>query len=311
MIRMKKYDRMVEMAFLETVEKVVDIDDRANIVDSFRRYFPIGIIPDGIDELDAFGRLILADYETLMKLYKGISQLAMQTEVFTASKCFTELYQIYHDSYDKIIKEKIGNEKLNVFLVRNSRTYTCPYCNRNYITVRGEKAAGAQLDHFINRKDYPIFALSLYNLVPSCNVCNLIKGKNNLGISPFNPSLDDDYIKFEKSGSLLANNLAVIIKASNVDMEKNVDILRLQEAYDIHKDDLKELMELQEMYPESQVYEICELINIERKAVGKPELTATDISDMVFGKQIPYEEYGKKPLAKFRHDILKELHVYS
>jgi hypothetical protein len=32
---------------------------------------------------------------------------------------------------------------------------------------------------------------------------------------------------------------------------------------------------------------------------------------MVFGKQVPYEEYGKKPLAKFRHDILKDLGVYT
>lgn len=55
----------------------------------------------------------------------------------------------------------------------------------------------------------------------------------------------------------------------------------------------------------------CDLINGERRLVGKANLTSTDIRDMVFGKQVPYEEYGKKPLAKFRHDILKDLGVYT
>mgnify|MGYP003295535916 CR=1 FL=1 len=69
----------------------------------------------------------------------------------------------------------------------------------------------------------------------------------------------------------------------------------------------KQIDFLKEMYPETQISEICDLINGERRLVGKANLTSTDIRDMVFGKQVPYEEYGKKPLAKFRHDILKDL----
>ena len=64
------------------------------------------------------------------------------------------------------------------------------------------------------------------------------------------------------------------------------------------------------MYPDSQIYEICELINVERKAAGKSELIPADICQMVFGKRLPYEEYGRKPLAKFRHDILKENYIF-
>lgn len=310
MIKMRKYDNKVEKAYLEIVENVVDIDDRAKIVESFKKYFPTGVISDKIDELDAFGELILADYEIITKLHKGISKVVMQAEVFTTPKCFTELYQMYHDSYEKVIKKGIVNEKVNVYLVRNSNTYTCPYCNRNYITVRGEDAAGAQLDHFINRKDYPIFALSLYNLVPCCSVCNLLKSKNSIGMSPFSSALDDSYITFKKTGTLLANDLGVKVEYKS-DMKQNVDVLRLQDAYDIHKDDLRELLELQEMYPESQIYEICELINRERVASARPELTEADIRDMVFGKKMSYEEYGRKPLTKFRHDILKAMHIYS
>ena len=139
MIRMNKYDRVVEKNFFKIVEDVVDIDDRVAIVRSFRQYFPTGIIPNGIDELEAFERLVLADYKTIEALYCGICQPNMKNEVFVSRKSFTDLYKSYHSCYEKIIQKKIGNEKLNVYLVRSNKTYTCPYCNRNYITVRGKK----------------------------------------------------------------------------------------------------------------------------------------------------------------------------
>ena len=311
MIRMNKYDTSVETAFLNIVEQVVKSDDREKIVDSFRKYFPNRIILKTLNKSDAFRKLILADYNTLMKLYKGISKTDMQKEIYGVPKGFSVLYKKYHDCYEKVIAKKIGDEKLNVYLVRNSKTYTCPYCNRNYITVRGKKAAGAQLDHFISRKKYPVFALCLYNLVPCCNVCNLIKGKKDIFVSPFNPALDDSYMKFKKAGPNAEGDWIVDLEAVKPDIEKNIDVLRLRNAYEIHKDDLKELIDLKQAYTESQIYEICGLINEERITHGKPELSETDIRDMVFGKPLSYEDYGRKPLAKFRHDILKELGVYG
>lgn len=56
----------------------------------------------------------------------------------------------------------------------------CPYCQRNYITSytleenkedKVEKTT-ADLDHFYSKKDYPFLALSLYNFIPSCSICN-------------------------------------------------------------------------------------------------------------------------------------------
>lgn len=312
MIKLNSYTKEVEQEFLRIVEKIVENSIQEQIIENFKKYVPKKELVENL----RFNQLILADYETLMQWYKNIDlpsmnqQILIQSKDSTKKKCFTALYQTYHDNYDKLIRQTIANEKLNVFLTRNSKTYTCPYCNRNYITCRGKKAAGAQLDHFLNRKTYPIFSLSLYNLVPCCNVCNLIKGKKPLSISPFSSELDDDSITFETFGSLLNNNLTVQIKPHE-NMTENVNRLRLQEAYDMHKDDLKELLELQEMYPASQLYEICQMINTERRATEKSELTPIDIRNMVFGKQIPYEEYGKKPLSKFKHDILKKWEIYD
>ncbi|WP_428739757.1 hypothetical protein [Sulfurimonas sp.] len=51
----------------------------------------------------------------------------------------------------------------------------CPYCNRNYIQnfrKHNSLEATAQLDHFFDKKTYPYFAVSIYNLIPSCQTCN-------------------------------------------------------------------------------------------------------------------------------------------
>lgn len=57
---------------------------------------------------------------------------------------------------------------------------TCPYCNRAYIVSwnKVNSAARCQFDHFISKSRYPIFAVSLYNIVPSCSICNTVEKHN-------------------------------------------------------------------------------------------------------------------------------------
>lgn len=53
----------------------------------------------------------------------------------------------------------------------------CPYCNLQYIeTVQIENEEGKIInfafDHFLCKSKYPFFSLSVYNLIPSCAICN-------------------------------------------------------------------------------------------------------------------------------------------
>lgn len=59
----------------------------------------------------------------------------------------------------------------------------CPYCNRNYTTshqtyfinkngIPAEKHVFPEFDHFYPKAQFPVLALSFYNLIPSCNICN-------------------------------------------------------------------------------------------------------------------------------------------
>lgn len=78
---------------------------------------------------------------------------------------------------------------------------TCPYCNRQYTTTfrAGMKKSAAQtrpqLDHFKVKSHFPYLALSINNLVPSCAVCNLMKGEDTREtLYPYSEGMGDDYV---------------------------------------------------------------------------------------------------------------------
>jgi len=85
---------------------------------------------------------------------------------------------------------------------------TCPYCNRQYLTFINDekKRYKPDLDHFIGKARLPMFGLSIFNLVPSCKVCNqsmkrskaFVKVfKNEVIIDPYEV-LTDNVISFKE-----------------------------------------------------------------------------------------------------------------
>lgn len=64
---------------------------------------------------------------------------------------------------------------------------TCPYCNLSTeITIidNNEGRTRPSIDHFFDKARYPLFAISLGNLVPCCHRCNsTFKGTNNFFIN--------------------------------------------------------------------------------------------------------------------------------
>lgn len=98
---------------------------------------------------------------------------------------------------DYIIDYSILPSELRHKLMNSIGIRTCPYCNRNYISSYGEKGnkSTADLDHFYQKKQYPLFALSLFNFVPSCSVCNS-RMKNTYpadsALYPYEEGFEDD-----------------------------------------------------------------------------------------------------------------------
>ncbi|MBU3133104.1 hypothetical protein KPL40_11635 [Clostridium gasigenes] len=86
----------------------------------------------------------------------------------------------------------------------------CPYCNRNYITSyisskediligKQRKKTTADADHYYCKDSYPILAINIYNLIPSCGVCNSkmkgnkVKDKAGCHLYPYKDDSDALY----------------------------------------------------------------------------------------------------------------------
>ncbi len=76
--------------------------------------------------------------------------------------------------YESIFNYNKFRDSFGTELITSSRLTVCPYCNKKDIepTVGKRTNANPDIDHFYPKSRYPFLAVSLYNLIPSCNYCN-------------------------------------------------------------------------------------------------------------------------------------------
>ena len=84
--------------------------------------------------------------------------------------------------------------KISNFFQENIEVHTCYYCNIDFINTfkkNNETKNAFTLDHVLEKADYPFLALSLYNLVPSCYVCNSKVKDSKILFDEFSPTNKD------------------------------------------------------------------------------------------------------------------------
>ena len=79
-------------------------------------------------------------------------------------------------TFQETLDSSDTSEPLAYWLQSQLSVKVCPYCNRMYTTtLYGKKRVRPDFDHFYPQSRYPYLAVSLFNLIPSCNVCNRAK----------------------------------------------------------------------------------------------------------------------------------------
>lgn len=101
-------------------------------------------------------------------------------------QCNNKLFQqknIFHDEIKKILTKIFnyntfrGGKKWNARQLKlKLDVKSCLYCNLQIVSK-----TGYPFDHFLDQSKYPLFSISLFNLIPSCSNCNT----NNKGGKPF------------------------------------------------------------------------------------------------------------------------------
>lgn len=168
--------------------------------------------------------------------------------------------------------------------------YTCHYCDTAYVNVYEyeDKKAGKtikqshfDLDHVIGRTECPIVSLSLFNLVPSCQVCNSrLKHDNPLEhssklLKKLSPTCKDH--DFDKKVTIelmpldklkqpyLAHKDCYKIEFDchkDKDYEEIVGLFRLNERYNYHRGEALRIKDLQRQYPPANIWNISNLLNV-------------------------------------------------
>lgn len=290
--------------------------------------------------------LVLADAETLRRLYeilhkpsgKYAGELKRAKATVALKKKNKEKAEIeepfrFLEYFGKKAYEGMRNldiivpqvsavkGKIPILMTQALDIRTCPYCNRTYIGSSKGKILSVQLDHFYSKSKYPFFAVSLYNLIPSCPFCNLNKSNHDIVklMSPFEKAYSfDENVKFVFKEVLKENegeealktrelHLEVMTKDSKEQKRHKADIneFHLETAYSFHYIEAKQFTDRMRAYPPSLLREVAR--HMSGANISDTEKMSVLAEALEMGLFQEYfcepKDYIKKPLAKFYRDL--------
>lgn len=271
---------------------------------------PTGTITETVEQL------LTADFQTLVSVYKRFLSLPVPEteknaqEKVVRSKEMNAVDDIfnYTGCYDSKIADFFMEwaEKLEI--------RSCYYCEMSYVnvyTVVDEKDGIVvkkrqfDLDHFLPKAKCPCVGLSLYNFVPSCQVCNSRIKLDNMPkvtedeyeqISPTSKSADFDNnitvrLRLKPRGKSLLAGRYIYLKAETP-YKQYVDFFRLSERYSFHKCEAERLKGLKARYPKSNIKKIAKLLGYREK----------EVEEDIFNRR--YLKEKGRCFEKFTRDLL-------
>ena len=190
--------------------------------------------------------------------------------------------------------------------------HTCTYCNRSYTATVIRKRDGAllvrpTLDHWFPKFNHPLLAVSFYNLIPSCSACNSsVKGKYMMNTTEhIHPYLDPSQTSDFEFGYFYREKLdqyRIFLKTvpgATDKARKTLQGMNLDEVYNTHYSELSDLLTIKKNYSGAYIESIRKLFG------GK--LSDAEVYRIAFGTEYEEADFYRRPLSKFKHDILKQL----
>lgn len=222
-------------------------------------------------------------------------------------KNLIKLYKAFANSEGNFEANK---EKYNGFILIEKLGITvCPYCNRNYIhNIDSEtRKRTSELDHFYNKDKFPFLAVSFYNLVPSCKVCNKLKLQKSASINPYDTRYwNKKLLKFNikiKSANFYLEKESIEINAQALEekMKDNFNAFELAKLYENHTDIALDLIQKSITYNDSYIDELFQTYE------GTLFRNREDVLCLLTANYLSEEDFDKRPLSKLTHDIASEL----
>lgn len=254
------------------------------------------------DELENYAMCYKKQVEGYPKLHKLLRGI------------FEKLYKDFRAyNANRLVKSgKKGKEKVAYHFFRRLNIRTCPYCNRQYTFTISSSTANTspEYDHFYDKSEYPILAVSFYNLVPSCHTCNHLKGTRKITVNPYFHRMEGRFSLVDPKEEKKEKTDVMMLKKDDWKLDwipegeeaKNVAVFGLRELYAQHDDYVDEIIS------KTQAYSKCarELLADGFQDSG---YTEKDVANFVWGPYIDIANHGKRPLSKLTFDLLRQFNV--
>lgn len=231
-------------------------------------------------------------------------------------------FTITLENYPKLNQDLLPWSAYKLALLNN--VVVCPYCNRQYITpvFSDNGKVRCEFDHFYPKSKYPYLSMSLYNLIPSCSVCNSsLKGQKEFAtedIHPYEDSYNDFFDFVINPIDIVQPKVEVIVQKEKEKTDKFLKMFQIEALYNYHSNQGIEMFEKSIIYPDSYLDELmnfgrekaeegdggtkCKLDNIGKMFDSKEELKA-----LIYGYIIDEKEIGNEAFGKLRRDVAKQL----
>lgn len=159
------------------------------------------------------------------------------------SKKHSSLFPDWIDAFSHIFDFDKVASKFGYDLTANADLSICPYCGLEQIpTIKsGTLKIRPALDHFHPKSSFPFLAISLFNLVPSGEICNkLLKGKSSmLGFSHPCSELGRDQQIFNfhyESNTSIKDTLKITVNKLNNAKDKNLQLFKIGSLYNENRE---------------------------------------------------------------------------
>jgi hypothetical protein len=261
----------------------------------------------------------------LVKLFESFEK-SKKERIKKKFEYFINQYKQKLCSTDKKSKDyyEYKNERYNAYLLcKELNINVCPYCNKNYIItisdITNDIFTRPTLDHFFAKADYPFLALSLYNLIPSCHICNShIKKSAPFHINTHIHPYFDDFNKIKKFAvdkkplsllnkndkfEIIFENKVGITKEAEVKADNHIKDFKLTTLYNSHQDKVLELIDISRAYNEASFEN---LVNEFAKSTQIFK-NVNDIKRLLICHHVEDENIDKRPFNKLIKDISEEL----
>lgn len=255
-------------------------------------------------------------------------QINWTPEVFHGLSLIRSINKILENtfSYDS----EISNNKRRAYqLTHEQGAYTCTYCNRSYTftVVRNDsenvffpgfgknndknRVARPHLDHWFDKASNPLLSLNIYNLIPSCPICNSsVKGAEhfslNTHIHPYLYDKEEPPFRFVISPNSKSPRFPFIVKIDEnlCDNRERAMIksLALKEVYSYHG--MLEAKDILDWRIENSSEYLRELFNNLSAIYNR---TTEEVFRMFFGTEYLPEKNLDRPLSKLKRDILIQI----